>query len=237
MDSEHSALAQCMKGYDPETIKKLILTASGGPFAGRKREELESVTPEDALRHPNWSMGRKISIDSATLMNKGLEVIEAYHLFDMPPERIDVLIHPQSIIHSMVEFHDGGYIAQLSRPDMKGPIAHALFWPERPAGVMEPLEWEKLSGLTFRKPDHTTFPCLSLAYTALEEGGTMPAVLNAANEVAVDAFLNGRIGFTRISDIIKKVMNSHHLMPADTLDSIIEADSWARGEASKESEK
>ena len=231
VDSEHSAIFQCMRGHDRGSVRKLILTASGGPFAGKTADELKQVSPEDALRHPNWSMGKKISIDSATLMNKGLEVIEAHYLFDFPPEKIDVLVHPQSIIHSMVEFCDGSYIAQLSTPDMKGPIAYALSTPERLPSVLEPLPWEKLSGLTFSKPDHSAFPCLSFAYAAIKAGGTAPAVLNAANEVAVKAFLDGIIGFTNIPAIIKKVMDSYSSQPADSIDAVLEADKRAREEA------
>jgi 1-deoxy-D-xylulose-5-phosphate reductoisomerase len=228
VDSEHSAIFQCISGYEKSSIKKIILTASGGPFAGKTMEELEHISPESALKHPNWSMGRKITIDSATLMNKGLEVIEAHYLFGLPPEKIDVLIHPQSIIHSIVEFIDGSYIAQLSKPDMKGPIAYALSYPERLHDVIETIDWERLSGLTFQKPDHKTFPCLSLAYSALKTGGTMPAVLNASNEIAVASFLDGIIGFNRIPVIIKKVMDSHKLQPADDIDVVLEADRWAR---------
>jgi 1-deoxy-D-xylulose-5-phosphate reductoisomerase len=176
-------------------------------------------------------MGKKITIDSATLMNKGLEVIEAHHLFDMPARAIDVVIHPQSIIHSIVEFHDGSYLAQLSRPDMKGPIAIALAYPERLRSVMEPLDWDKLSRLTFNKPDTGTFPCLNLAYQAVESGGTLPAVLNASNEVAVQAFLGGIIGFNDIPVIIEKVMYSHDIQSAGRLGEILEADLWARSKA------
>jgi len=237
VDSEHSAIFQCINGCKMSSIRKLILTASGGPFFGRTIAELGDVRPEDALRHPNWSMGRKISIDSATLMNKGLEVIEAHHLFGMPADRIDVLVHPQSIIHSIVEFNDGSYTAQLSSPDMKGPIAYALSFPERLAGVMKPLEWEKLSGLTFHKPDNKTFPSLSLAYSAIKAGGTMPAVLNASNEIAVNAFLDEVIGFRDIPVIIKKVMDSHRLQPADTIEVVLKADRWAREETNKELNK
>lgn len=228
VDSEHSAVFQCIKGYNKSSVKRIILTASGGPFLGKKTKELENIMPEDALRHPNWSMGKKITIDSSTLMNKGLEVIEAHYLFDMPMDRIDVLIHPQSLIHSIVEFNDGSYIAQMSKPDMKGPIAFSLSCPERLQDVLEPIEWEKLSGLTFQKPDTETFPCLSLAYSAIETGGTMPAVLNASNEVAVHAFLDGLIGFNDIPVAIRKVMDSHVVQPADDINIIIEADRWAR---------
>lgn len=233
VDSEHSAIFQCIRGHEKDSIKKIILTASGGPFVGKTTEELEDVSPESALKHPNWSMGKKITIDSATLMNKGLEVIEAHHLFGLPPEKIDVLIHPQSIMHSIVEFNDGSYLAQLSNPDMKGPIAYALSFPERLQGVMESIDWEQLSGLTFQKPDNKTFPCLSLAYSALKTGGTMPAVLNASNEIAVEAFLDGIIGFNRIPVIIKKVMDSHKLQPADDIDRILYADRWAREETKR----
>jgi 1-deoxy-D-xylulose-5-phosphate reductoisomerase len=237
VDSEHSAIFQCIRGYEACSIKKIILTASGGPFAGKTIEELENVSPENALKHPNWNMGRKITIDSATLMNKGLEVIEAHYLFGIAQEKIDVLIHPQSIVHSIVEFNDGSYIAQLSKPDMKGPIAYALSFPERLDNVMETIDWERLSGLTFQKPDSRTFPCLSLAYTALKSGGTMPAVLNASNEIAVAAFLDGIIGFNRIPVIIKKVMDSHKLQPADNIGVILEADRWAREDTLKEINK
>ncbi|MBI5212629.1 MAG: 1-deoxy-D-xylulose-5-phosphate reductoisomerase [Nitrospirae bacterium] len=228
VDSEHSAVFQCMRGYGHDSVKKIILTASGGPFVGKSADELENVSPENALKHPNWSMGRKISIDSATLMNKGLEVIEAHHLFTLPPEKIDVLIHPQSIVHSMVEFNDGSCIAQLSKPDMKGPIAYALSYPERLQDVIDTVEWEKLPALTFKKPDNNTFPCLSIAYDALKTGGTMPAVLNASNEIAVAAFLDGIIGFNRIPVIIKKVLDSHKPQPAYSIEVVLEADRRAR---------
>lgn len=228
VDSEHSAIFQCINGCKMSSVRKLILTASGGPFAGKTLEELGNVRPEDALRHPNWSMGKKISIDSATLMNKGLEVIEAHHLFGMPTGKIDVLVHPQSIIHSIVEFNDGSYTAQLSNPDMKGPIAFALSFPERLPEVMKPLEWEKMSGLTFHKPDNKTFPSLALAYSAIDTGGTMPAVLNASNEIAVNAFLDGNIGFLDIPVIIKKVMDLHRPQPANEIGAVLEADKWAR---------
>jgi 1-deoxy-D-xylulose-5-phosphate reductoisomerase len=237
VDSEHSAIFQCIHGYDKGSIKRLILTASGGPFAGRTIRELENVSPSDALKHPNWSMGKKITIDSATLMNKGLEMIEARWLFDMQPEKIDVLVHPQSIIHSIVEFDDCGCLAQMSRPDMKGPIAYALSYPERLCNVMEPLDWEKLSGLTFFKPDKNTFRCLPLAYSAIKTGGTMPAALNAANEVAVSAFLDGIVSFNGIPVIIEKVMDLHAPMPADNIEEILEADRWAREKTMEEINK
>ncbi len=233
VDSEHSALFQCMNGAKKSSIKRLILTASGGPFRGKKSSELQNITAADALRHPNWQMGRKISIDSATLMNKGLEVIEAHYLFDIPLEKIDVLVHPQSIIHSIVEYTDGSCLAQLSKPDMKGPIAYALSFPERLEHVMEPLDWEKLSGLTFYQPDTETVPCLALAYQAAKQGGTMPAVLNAANEVAVYAFLDGLIGFNDIPVIIKKTLDAHKVKEALQLDVVLEADLWARGKVTE----
>ncbi len=231
VDSEHSAIFQCISGYKSHSVRKIILTASGGPFIDKPLEELQNVSPEDALRHPTWNMGKKITIDSATLMNKGLEVIEAHHLFEMPSENIDVLIHPQSIIHSMVEFKDGSCMAQLSMPDMKGPIAYALSFPERLQNIIKPVEWERLSGLTFQKPDDRTFPCLALAYSALKAGGTLPAVLNAANEIAVAAFLDGSIRFNEIPVIIKRAMDSHKLQSDNDISVILEADRLTREEA------
>ncbi len=237
VDSEHSAVFQCIQGYKKSDVKKIILTASGGPFAGKTAEELKRVSPEDALKHPNWNMGRKITIDSATLMNKGLEVIEAHYLFETPPDKIEVLIHPQSIIHSIVEFNDNTYLAQLSRPDMQGPIAYALSFPDRLYDVMPPLDWELFSrascGLTFQKPDNVTFPCLSMAYSALKSGGTMPAVLNASNEMAVAAFLDKVISFNDIPVIIKKVMDAHMPQDAHDLNAILDADKWARQSAAQ----
>lgn len=228
VDSEHSAVFQCIEGYKKSDVRRIILTASGGPFADKDIDELADIKPEDALKHPNWNMGKKITIDCATLMNKGLEVIEAHHLFGIPPERIDVLIHPQSIIHSMVEFNDGGCIAQLSIPDMRGPIAYALSYPERLEDVLQGLNLDSIESLTFKQPNNRHFPCLSYAYMAIKTGGTMPSVLNAANEVAVDAFLRGMIRFTDIPVIIKKTMDHHHVMPDTELDAVIEADRWAR---------
>jgi 1-deoxy-D-xylulose-5-phosphate reductoisomerase len=233
VDSEHSAIFQCIGECGTNAVNRLILTASGGPFAGKNSEYLASVTLEDALKHPNWSMGRKITIDSATLMNKGLEVIEAHYLFDMPADKIDTLIHPQSIIHSIVEFNDRSYLAQLSKPDMKGPIAYALSYPERLYDVMEPLNWETISALTFMKPDKETFRCLSLAYEALKTGGTMPAVLNAANEAAVQAFLNKRTEFNSIPVIIEEVMNFHSVKEAVDIETLLDADAWAREKTSE----
>jgi 1-deoxy-D-xylulose-5-phosphate reductoisomerase len=217
-----------MHGWERDGIRRFILTASGGPFRGRKRSALQDVTAKDALRHPNWSMGRKISIDSATLMNKGLEVIEACHLFGMKLDQVGVLIHPQSIVHSIVEYVDGSYLAQMSRPDMRGPIALALSYPDRLSGALDPLPLEKMSMLTFEQPDTKTFPCLDLAYQAMTAGGTLPAVMNAANEIAVHAFLEGRIRFTDIPRIISRVMSAHSILPARKIDEVVEADRWAR---------
>jgi len=231
VDSEHSAIFQCIEGHDRRYVKRVILTASGGPFMGKTLEELKVVTPEDALKHPKWNMGKKVTIDSATLMNKGLEVIEASHLFGLEADRIDVLVHPQSIVHSMVEFSDGGLLAQISMPDMRGPIAYALSYPQRLENTVPPLELDTIGKLTFYRPDSESFPCLGFAYEALREGGTMPAVLNAANEVMVNAFLKGRISFTQIPVIIKKTMHSHKTQKAAELDAVIEADRWAREKA------
>ncbi len=231
VDSEHSAIFQCLDGQRKSDVRRIILTASGGPFAGKSINELKDITPEEALKHPKWKMGKKITIDSATLMNKGLEVIEAHHLFGLSSQRIDVLIHPQSIVHSMVEFNDRSCIAQLSVPDMKGPIAYALTYPRRLEDVINGLSLDEIGSLTFKKPDNKCFPCLSYAYLALEAGGTMPSVLNAANEVAVNAFLKGKIKFTKISVIIKKTMDYHIVMSDTELDAVIEADRWARKKA------
>lgn len=231
VDSEHSAVFQCMEGRDREHVRKVILTASGGPFVGRSLEELSRVTPADALNHPNWAMGRKITVDSATLMNKGLEVIEAHHLFGLDPERIDVLIHPQSVVHCVVEFTDGSAIAQMSVPDMRAAIAYALSHPERLSDVVAPLDLSALGRLTFQKPDLESFPCLSYAYEALREGGTVPSVLNGANEVAVEAFLEGKIGFTDIPAIIKDVMKTHGKDEVKSVEAVLRADRWARQRA------
>lgn len=230
VDSEHSAVFQCM-GSEREALKKIVLTASGGPFLGMSGDELQRVTPEDALKHPSWNMGKKITIDSATLMNKGLEVIEAHHLFGAPPEMIEVVIHPQSIVHSLVEFRDGCSLAQMSVPDMRAAIAYALSYPERMEGVIEPLDLCSVGELTFMKPDFESFPCLSYAYEALKEGGTAPAVLNASNEVAVSAFLGGEIGFNDIPAIIKLTMKSHEKQSATSLDAVLSAHEWAMNKA------
>jgi len=209
VDSEHSAILQCLTGEDPSTIDKIILTASGGPFLNSTIDELKSVTVDEALNHPNWRMGNKITIDSATLMNKGLEVIEAHHLFGLAGGKIEVVIHPQSIIHSMVEFIDGSVKAQLGVPDMKIPIQYALTYPERAVSKFERIDFTKTGNMEFREPDMDQFPCLRLAIEAMERGGTMPTVLNAANEVAVYAFLNNEITFMQIPEFIEKAMNEH----------------------------
>lgn len=221
IDSEHSAIFQCLEGRAPESVRKLILTASGGPFVGWGASELQDVSPEAALKHPSWSMGRKITVDSATLMNKGLEVIEAHHLFGS--RVIDVVVHPQSIIHSMVEFVDGSCLAQLSIPDMRGAIAYAMSCPGRIEGVIPQMNLPGIGSFTFLEPDRIAFPCLQLAYDALGEGGTMPAVLNAANEVAVDGFLEGRIGFMDIPRVIRKTMEAHTKGGATEIGGIMDA--------------
>jgi 1-deoxy-D-xylulose-5-phosphate reductoisomerase len=233
VDSEHSAIFQCIEGHRKAALRSIILTASGGPFAERSPADMVDITPEDALKHPRWKMGKKITIDSATLMNKGFEVIEAHHLFGLPHESIDVVIHPQSIVHSIVEFRDRSCIAQLSVPDMKGPIAYALTYPQRIDNVIDGLSLHKIGTLTFKKPKNVSFPCLSYAYRALEAGGTMPSVLNAANEVAVNAFLKGIIRFTEIPVIIRKTMEEHAVRPDTELHAVIEADQWARKTAER----
>lgn len=228
VDSEHSAVFQCLDGRSKDHLRRIILTASGGPFINRKAEEFVNISPDEALRHPRWKMGKKVTIDSATLMNKGLEVIEASHLFALRPDEISVVIHPESIIHSMVEFIDGTIISQQSVPDMKGPIAYALSYPERLSNIMPSIDLTEVGTLSFFKPDLERFPCLGYAYEALREGGTMPAVLNASNEVAVKSFLEGRIHFNEIPVIINKTMSSHTSKGSPELIDIIEADRWAR---------
>ena len=231
VDSEHSAVFQCLEGRRKDEIKRIILTASGGPFIDMEASVLDGVTPEKALKHPNWEMGRKVTIDSATLMNKGLEVIEAHWLFGMPAEKIKVLLHPQSIVHSMVEFVDGSIIAQLSVPDMKGPIGYALSYPGRFQNVMEPLDLSKAGELTFREPDRTRYPSLSLAYEALRTGKTMPCVLNAANEAAVEAFLNRKIAFTKIPAVVSDTIKQHSVSDGSTIEDIIDVSNWATAKA------
>ncbi len=228
VDSEHSAIYQCLLGNKDKQVEKIIITASGGPFRGKKIEELKNITPAQALKHPNWSMGNKITIDSATLMNKGLEVIEAKWLFQRDLDSIQVLVHPQSIIHSMVQYVDGSVMAQLGSPDMRIPIQLALTYPDRCKNDFNKLDFLKCPPLTFEEPDIDTFKCLSLAYKSLEIGGTMPAAMNAANEIAVAAFLDNRIGFTEIAETIEKVIQRHNVNICPCLDDIIEVDSWAR---------
>jgi 1-deoxy-D-xylulose-5-phosphate reductoisomerase len=233
VDSEHNAVFQCLPAEpgDLRTVRRILLTASGGPFRAVPVETLEGVTPEQACAHPNWVMGRKISVDSATMMNKGLEVIEARWLFDVPAERIEVVIHPQSIVHSMVEYVDGSVIAQLSNPDMRVPIAHALAYPERIGSGARPLDLTMLKSLSFEQPDEKRFPCLGLAYAALRAGGTAPAVLNAANEVAVESFLDGRLAFTAIARVIEETLSDVPVRPAHDLPAVIHADEQARASA------
>ncbi len=232
IDSEHNAVFQCLPqeagGASVRAVRRILLTASGGPFRSMPIERLSRVTPDQACAHPNWVMGRKISVDSATMMNKGLEVIEARWLFDVPPERIEVLIHAQSIIHSLVEFVDGSVIAQLSNPDMRVPIAHALGFPERIESGATPLDLAAIGQLSFERPDAQRFPCLGLAYTALRDGGTAPAVLNAANEVAVAAFLDGKLRYTAIPQVIEHALARIPAARADSLVTVLEVDRNAR---------
>lgn len=233
IDSEHSAIFQCISGNRRQDLDKILLTGSGGPFLNVSKNEFSKITPRDALQHPTWQMGKKISIDSATLMNKGLEVMEAKWLFDVSLDMIEVVIHPQSIIHSMVSFKDGSIIAQLGIPDMKGAIAYALTCPERLV-LNQPLpDFANIGALTFKQPDLKKFPCLALAYDACETGETLPAVLNAANEIAVQAFLAERISFVAIPDAIRKTMDKHTVVSRPTIPDILEADRWAREEAAK----
>ncbi|WP_322069339.1 1-deoxy-D-xylulose-5-phosphate reductoisomerase [Paraburkholderia bannensis] len=234
LDSEHNAVFQCMPHDGAHGgVTKIILTASGGPFRTREPSTLVDVTPEQACKHPNWSMGRKISVDSATMMNKGLEVIEAHYLFDLPGDRIDVLIHPQSVIHSMVSYADGSVLAQLGNPDMRTPIAHAMAFPDRIDSGVAQLDLAQVATLNFEKPDYQRFPCLALAMKALAEGGVASATLNAANEVAVEAFLNRRIGFMAIAQTVDAVLNALQNRSATSLDVVLEADAAARRAANK----
>ena len=227
IDSEHSALWQCLEHHDPASVKKLIVTSSGGPFRGRKGS-LAKITPAQALNHPKWKMGPKITIDSATMMNKGLEVIEAANLFQVPAGKIDVLVHPEAIVHALVEFVDGSHFAHLGVTDMRLPIQYAMSYPERLEDHLPRLDLTQLAALHFEKPDRKRFPCLDLGYTASKIGGTMPAVLNAANEVAVEAFLAGKTGFLGIAKIIEKTMRAHRLIYKPVLADIFAADAWAR---------
>jgi 1-deoxy-D-xylulose-5-phosphate reductoisomerase len=231
VDSEHSAIFQSLEGHRIKDVRRLILTASGGALWNLPKEALPDVTPERALQHPNWKMGAKITIDSATLMNKGLEVVEARWLFDIPESRIDVLIHRESIIHSLVEYEDRSMISQLGLPDMRTPISYAMRYPDRLPLDLPSLDLTEIGTLTFCKPDHDRFPCLRLGYESLRIGGTMPAAMNAANEIAVDAFLNGGIRFTDISDIIQSTMQAHIPQPVLSVEAALEADRWAREKA------
>ena len=228
VDSEHSAIFQCLQGNDQKSLHKIILTASGGPFLGRKKKELEEVTLEDALKHPNWVMGSKITIDSSTMVNKGLEVIEAKWLFDLPMDRIQVLIQPTSIIHSMVEFIDGGILAQLGTPDMKLPIQYALYYPHRRCLGGERLDFEKIRSISFEKPDDETFYGLKLAFKAGEVGGSMPTVYNAANEKAVELFLQRKINYLQIPEMIERAMDGHRVVESPTVEDILGVESEVR---------
>jgi 1-deoxy-D-xylulose-5-phosphate reductoisomerase len=231
IDSEHSAIFQCLLGERRENVSRLILTASGGPFLNTEKIALDRVTVREALNHPKWKMGNKITIDSATLMNKGLEVVEAHWLFGLPPENIEVVIHPQSIVHSMVEFVDGSVKAQMSVPDMRIPIQFALTYPDRVPSSFPRLDFSKLSEMTFIKPDRSKFECLGLAYEALRTGGTATTVLNAANEVAVDSFLQNRIKFSQIPKLIERALSLHHTIAQPCLDEIIQVDQETRTRA------
>ena len=229
VDSEHVAITQCLRGESIATVRRILLTGSGGPFLRRPLADLAMVRPEDALAHPTWKMGKKITVDSATLMNKGLEVIEAHWLFGLEANRIEVVIHPQSIVHSMVEFIDGNVKAQLAPPDMRLVIAYVLNEPERAALPAPVLDWDHLE-LSFERPDPARYPCLGYAYQALEAGGTMPAVLNAANEVAVERFLAGEIGFMEVSETVRAAMEAHRVVADPGVDDILAADTWARAQ-------
>jgi 1-deoxy-D-xylulose-5-phosphate reductoisomerase len=233
IDSEHSAIFQCISGSRKADLKKIILTASGGPLIHRPKNEFNKIKPKDALKHPTWQMGEKISIDSATLMNKGLEILEAKHFFGVSQDRIEVLIHPQSIVHSMVAYHDGAVIAQLGIPDMRGAIAYALSWPER-LPLDQPLpDFQNIGALTFERPDLDRFPCLQMAFDVCQAGGTLPVVLNAANEVAVQTFLNQTISFDKIPEIIRNTIDQHVNVSNPSLSDILETDRWARKQAEK----
>jgi len=228
VDSEHNAIFQCLEPANRARVRRVILTASGGPFRERSRDEMRAITPEQAVAHPNWSMGAKISVDSATMMNKGLELIEARHLFALRPDQLDVIVHRQSVIHSMVEYVDGSTLAQLGPPDMRVPIAHALAWPERMVTPMPPLDLAAIARLDFEAPDPVRFPALRLARSAMEAGGARPAILNAANEVAVAAFLARRIGFLEIAAIVDDTLNGYDPGSPDSLDAVLEVDAGAR---------
>lgn len=233
VDSEHSAIFQCLQGAQGNTPRRLLLTASGGPFRTWQKRDIYRATKAQALKHPNWSMGQKITIDSATMMNKALEVIEARWLFDMPAEKIDVLVHPQSVVHSMVEYEDGAVIAQMGTPDMRLPILYAMSWPERLATGGQALDWSQIGALTFEAPDTDKFPALNLAYAALKAGGTAAAVMNGANEVAVQAFLEDRICFGRIAQVVEETMQRISVVHSPSLEEVFEADQAARAAAQK----
>ncbi len=228
VDSEHNAVFQCLDRSAPKGIARIILTASGGPFRTWSREEMAAATPEQALKHPNWSMGAKITIDSATMMNKGLELIEAHYLFDLPSDRLDILFHPQSVVHSMVEYIDGSVLAQLGSPDMRIPIAHCLAWPGRMETPAQRLDLAAIARLDFEAPDPVRFPALRLARAAMEAGGAKPAILNAANEIAVAAFLVGRLGFTGIADVVERVIDRYDAPAPSTLVDVLAIDGEAR---------
>ncbi|MGV3724880.1 MAG: 1-deoxy-D-xylulose-5-phosphate reductoisomerase, partial [Actinomycetota bacterium] len=231
IDSEHSAIWQCLRGNQPEEVERLVLTASGGPFVDRSREEMEQATVANALNHPTWNMGGKITIDSASLMNKGLEVIEAKWLFGIPASRIEVVVHRQSIIHSLVYFRDSSVMAQMGLPDMRLPIQYSLFYPERLPNTLERLDLVKCQNLTFEAPDLHRFPALGLAFEAAETGGSLPCVLSAANEAAVELFLAGRIPFTDIARRVERAMRAHTVAPDPQLDELLQIDAWARNAA------
>src|SRR6266404_1728841 len=237
VDSEHNALHQCLRGEKRSEVRRIVLTASGGPFRTKNKAEIKEATVAEAMRHPTWSMGAKITIDSATLMNKGLEVIEAHWLFGFGPDEIDILVHPESVVHSMVEFIDGSVMAQLGVTDMRHAIQYALTYPERHTCDLPSLDLARLSSLHFEEPDLERFPCISLAYRALRTGGTLPAAMNAANEEAVQAFIDERISFADISHVIEAVMNSHSNQPALEIETILEVDRYARIAALSEIEK
>ena len=228
VDSEHSAIFQCLVGEFQNKIEKIYLTASGGPFRGKDKSSLANITKADALKHPNWDMGAKITIDSATMMNKGLEVIEAKWLFDLSPDQIDIIVHPQSIVHSLVQFEDGALKAQLGLPDMKLPILYALSFPLRPQSTFERFDFLNYPSFTFEKPDYNTFPCLSLAFQALRKGGNMPCILNAANEIAVDAFLKEKISFLSIPEYIEEMMRSIDFIASPSLEDLVMSDKETR---------
>lgn len=233
VDSEHSAVFQAMQAGRDREVKRIVLTSSGGPFRGWSREQLQSVTREAALNHPTWDMGPKITVDSATLMNKALEVIEARWLFDLPPEKIEVVVHPQSVVHSFVEFTDGSCIAQLSPPDMKLPIQYALTWPERLECPGPKMDWSQVWSLDFEPPDRDLFPALDLGFEVARRGGTCGAVLNAANEVAVDGFLNGELEFNDIPRACRAALDNHNFDPSPSLAELFQLDAWAREETSR----